>query len=72
MSDEIKVNGYDVVISVEHITEPGEGWQGSEFVAECHSLEEVSRVINDPKNQPDQYWLWKIDFQDKVIDNASE
>lgn len=60
----MKVDGYDVEISVEHVTEPGEGWEGSRLVASCNSLEELTRVLNDPNNQPPLYWQWKIEFQD--------
>ncbi|MOA68403.1 hypothetical protein D3C78_1960120 [compost metagenome] len=66
--EDIKVNNIDCVISVEHVTEPGEGWKGSKFIAECLSMKELTSVLNDPKNQPEMYWVWKIDFQDKSIE----
>lgn len=65
MKTDIYVNGVSVVISLEHVTEPGEGWQASTFIAECGSMNEVNIILNDPKKQPPPYWQWKIDFQDK-------
>lgn len=52
----ITANGVEVSISVSHVTEPGEGWKGSKLIAECSSLEELNKVINDPRLQPELYW----------------
>lgn len=69
MIDDIKVNGYPVIISVSHVTEPGEGWKGTTLVAVCYSMVELNEVLNLPKNQPEPYWQWRVDFEDKVEDN---
>lgn len=66
--EEIKVNGQPCVISVSHVTEPGEGWQGSILIAECKNMKEVNSIINNFKNKPDPYWQWKIEFQDKITE----
>jgi len=70
MKEEITVNGYPVVISVGHTIygmDTFQGVLGTRFVAECHSLEEVSEVINNPDNTPEVGWYWDIQFQDKVV-----
>ncbi len=60
----IEYNGHPVVIHVSHVTELGEGYKGSRYVATCSSMEELNLILNDPKNKPDQYWQWQISFQD--------
>ena len=68
--EEILVNGHSCVISVSHVTEPGEGWQGSILIAECKNMKELNTIINDHRNKPDLYWQWKVEFQDKPVSDV--
>jgi hypothetical protein len=68
MTDDIKVNNHPVVISVSHITIDSlyttfKG-RGTRLIKECHTLEEVSAVINNPANMLAPGWEWDIQFQD--------
>lgn len=63
MKDHIVVDGYSCVISVEHVTQDA-GINGSQFIGECYSVEKLSEILNDPRNQPEYGWKWKVDFQD--------
>lgn len=75
--EDITVNGYPVVISVSHSTvvryvkserfESVTSIIGTQFIKECHSLEEVNECINDPMCAPREGWYWDIQFQDKVV-----
>lgn len=60
------VNNCPVVISVEHVTIPEDGFGGSTLIAVCSTLEEVNTVLNDPAKQPPILWQWKVDFQDDL------
>lgn len=63
MIENIKVNGYPVVMSLRIVNEPGEGWQASEFIGAYDNMKDLNEAIN--KLEVPLYWQIQIDFEDK-------
>lgn len=66
MSERIVVNGVNVVMSLELVTEPGEGWIGSQYLGEAYrTTEELNKAINNAIAEGIPVgWMLKVDFQD--------
>lgn len=61
---QMKVDGHPVVIGVQYVTEPGEGWKGTQFVGQYFTIQELNKALPDIiRNKPD-FWNIDIDFYD--------
>lgn len=67
LKDEITCNGYPVIFSLRLVTEPGEGWKGSQFIGSYDNLKDLNRAI--AITDVPLYWVLEIDFED-VIDET--
>lgn len=66
--DKLELNGHPVVFTLWLVTEPGEGWKGSEYIGSYETLDELNKAINSTEKR--DYWEFKVDLHDKVIDNG--
>lgn len=60
----IKYNDVPVFFRLQFVTEPGEGWKGSEFLGVYGTIEDLNLAISDYKDKIPEYWQFKIDFVD--------
>lgn len=63
MIENIKVNGYPVVMSLRIVNEPGEGWHTSQFIGTYENMKDLTEAINN-LDVP-LYHQIQIDFEDK-------
>ena len=66
MIGSIVANGVPVVISLALVTEPGEGWQGRQFIGSYTNMKDLNAAINS--TEVPLYWQLEVDFQDAILD----
>ena len=66
--ENIEVNGFPVDFVLEFVTEPGEGWKGSQYVGLYENTDALNKAINLCKNNCPVGWELKISFVDMVLE----
>lgn len=61
---DLKLNGYPVVFTLRYVTEPGEGWKGSQYVGSYKTLEELNEALAGAKEDCPPYWQLEVDLAD--------
>lgn len=66
MYENLEMNGYPVIFSLRLVTEPGEGWKGTQYIGSYKTLAELNAAVNELKVP--LYWMIEIDLEEKPND----
>lgn len=69
--EEIKVNDCPVDFVLEFVTEPGEGWKGTQFLGWYQNTETLNQAINHWKGKCPLGWELKVSFMDKPLEGEN-
>lgn len=65
--EDIKVNGYPINFLLELVTEPGEGWVGSQLLGCYESTDALNQAINHWKDKCPVGWGLEVSFTEKPL-----